>query len=187
MNLKLLASVVVLGAAAAACQSIPKEMTLAQYCADPAKAGRDVCKINVEIDGQKQALAQTNMSVSEARMVANDALNRANSAQAAADRANAAITEASERPLNCETRTLQRTKVCSCSPGYKLVSCTQTRFTYRAGAPSILRAVDDESCRFQDQVLEMQVRCCTAAQNATPLPAVSPAQPAQPATGGQSS
>lgn len=185
--IKRLAPIILLAGVAGACQSIPKEMTLVQYCANPDKAGRDVCKVNTEIDGQKQALAQTNMSLSEARMVANDALSRANAAQAAADNANAAVMAAVERPLNCETRTIQRTKVGSCSPGYKLVSCTQTRYTTRAGAPSIMRAVTDDSCRFQDQVLEVQVRCCTAAQTATPLPASEVAEPAQPAPAGESS
>ena len=63
--------------------------------------------------------------------------------------------------FNCETKTVRRSKTGACGEGYKVQSCVQTRFTHRAGAPSILREVTDEGCRFNDQVLEMQIRCCT--------------------------
>ena len=70
MKLKLLAAAVALGLATTACQQIPDDMTVAQFCAQPDKANNDLCKINVEIDGQKRALAQTDMSLAQARQIA---------------------------------------------------------------------------------------------------------------------
>ena len=161
MNWNVLGAAAVLALAAAGCQQIPEKMSVAEYCANADNANKDVCKINVEIDGQKRALAQTNMSLSEARMVANDALSRASNAQAAAEKAQALAVEAQKASvMTCETKTVQRSKTGACAPGYKVQSCVQTRYTFRAGAPSILRAIGDDGCRFQDQVLEMQVRCC---------------------------
>jgi hypothetical protein len=172
MKTRLFVAMAAMAAALGACQSIPEDMTLVEYCADAKKANRDVCKVNVEIDGQKQALAQTNMSVSEARLLASDALSRANAAQASAD---AAMTKANE-PLNCETRTLNRTNTGTCSPGYKVVSCTQTRYTTRAGGLSFLREINDVECRFNDKVLEVQVRCCAAGD----VPLVTPVSQPEP-------
>ena len=161
------------GAAAlmlASCQSIPADMSLTDYCADPGKANRDVCKVNAEIDSQRLALNQVNMSLAEARLVVNDALSRANAAQAAAARAQQAADAARQHTLTCETRTLNSTQVGTCAPGYKIVSCTQTRYSYSAGAPSMLREINDQECRFRDRVLEVQVRCCTAG----PVPLLTP-------------
>jgi hypothetical protein len=181
MNLKTIGSVVVLAIAAAGCQQIPDNMTVVEYCSNPDNANKDVCKVNVEIDGQKRALAETNMSVSQARQIAESAMQRANSAQAAADKAQSTIDQAA---LHCETRTIQRAKTGSCSPGYKLISCTQTRYTFRAGAPSIMRAISDSECRFHDQVLEMQLRCCMSGANPPPteasVAASAPTAPSQP-------
>jgi hypothetical protein len=182
MTLKLCASAIVLALAAAACQQIPKDMTVAEYCANANNTNKDVCKINVEIDGQRRSLAQTNMTLAEARAVADDALSRAKAAQATADAAQAAVQKAQ---LTCETKTIQRQKSGSCSPGYKLLSCTQTRYTFRAGAPSIMRQISDDGCRFQDQVLEMQVRCCAVgevpiATEASATPEPQPTAPQQP-------
>ena len=67
MKLKVMAATAAVAMALGACQSIPKEQTLAQYCGDVKHADKDVCKVNVEIDGQKTALASTNMSLSQAR------------------------------------------------------------------------------------------------------------------------
>lgn len=193
MTLKLVAGMTagVLALALSACGGVPKEMTVAEYCANPEKATTEVCKLNVEIDGQKQALAQTNMSLSQARSIADNALRTANSAQTAANNAQATADKALEQAqFNCATKTLQRTNVGACDPGYKLMACTQTRYTFRAGGPSIMRAIDDQQCRFQDKVLEVQVRCCTTgAPPATPIPteAITPTQPTAPATSGQSS
>ncbi len=179
MNLKILAAAAVFAMAGAGCQQIPKDMTLVDYCADAKHANKDVCKVNVEIDGQKRALASTNMTLQEARMVADDAMRRANAAQASADKAQATAVSAQEAAvMNCETKTIQRSKTGACAPGYKVQSCVQTRYTFSAGAPSILRQIDDQGCRFNDRVLEMQVRCCamgnvpttTEASVATPQP-----------------
>lgn len=182
MQFKILAAVGAVVLAATACQQIPEDMTVAQFCAQPDKANTDVCKINVEIDGQKRALADTDMRLSQARQIADSALTRANSAQAsadaakmAADQANAAI--ATQAQFNCETKTVQRSKTGTCGEGYKVQSCVQTRFTYRAGAPSILREINDEGCRFQDQVLEMQIRCCTTGPAPVMTDVAAPVEP----------
>jgi hypothetical protein len=77
MNFKHIASAVVLAVAAAACQQIPDEMSVVEFCSNPDNLNKDVCKVNVEIDGQKRALAETNMSVGQARQIAENALARA--------------------------------------------------------------------------------------------------------------
>jgi hypothetical protein len=184
MNFKLIASAMVLAVAAAGCQQIPDQMSLAEYCSNPNNLNKDVCKINVEIDGQKRSLAETNMSVGQARQIAENALQRANAAQATADAAQQAINQTA---LHCETRTIQRAKTGACSPGYKLISCTQTRYTYRAGAPSIMRAISDNECRFQNQGLEMQLRCCASGATAPPTEASATPEPTAPTTPAQSS
>jgi hypothetical protein len=186
MTLKFIASAVVLAMAVAGCQNIPKDMTVAQYCADANHVNKDVCKVNVEIDGQKRALAQTNLTLSEARAIADDAGRRATAAQASADAAQATANQALQQAnLNCETKTINRAKSGACAPGYKLLSCTQTRYTFSAGAPSILRKISDEGCTFNDQVLEMQVRCCAMGNVPTTteasVAATEPTAPSQPA------
>lgn len=190
MNLKTLAAAVAMALAAAACQAIPEDMTVVEYCSNPDNVNKDVCKVNVEIDGQKRALSETNMSLSQARSIADNALARANSAQASADAAKAAADAAmTQAAFNCETKTVQRSKVGNCGTGYKVQSCVQTRFTYNAGAPSILREISDEGCRFNDQVLEMQIRCCTTGPKPEPSEAAVPVteQPTAPQTPARSS
>jgi len=188
MKLKLIAAAAAFAMSATACQAIPEDMTVAQYCAQPDKANMDVCKINVEIDGERRQLADTNMRLSQARTIADNALARANAAQASADAAMAAATDAkTSAAFNCMTKTVQRAKSGSCGEGYKVQSCVQTRFSYNAGAPSILREISDTGCRFNDQVLEMQIRCCTTGpapvQTETAAPVepqpTAPVQPAQ--------
>lgn len=171
MKVKILLAMAALAMSAAACQSIPREQTVAEYCADARRANKDVCKINVEIDGQRQALSQTNLRLSEARALAEQALSTAQRAETAAQ-------------FNCQTRTLSRTAIGSCDPGYKVMSCTQTRYTYRAGGPSILREINDEQCRFNSRVLEMQVRCCATGQPPVIAPATT-ADPVDPRSGTQ--
>jgi hypothetical protein len=165
--------VAALAAGLAGCMGIPREMTVAEYCANPKKANENVCRLKVEIDGQSTALADTNMRLSEARSVADNALSAAGRAQSTADGAAATAAEALNRANSnrvvCETRTIQKTNTGSCRPGYTLTSCTQTRFTYRSGGPSILREINDQQCRFNDRVLEMQVRCC-GMSNSSPTP-----------------
>ena len=149
-----------------ACASFPSGTTVAEYCADAENAAEAVCQLNVEINGNKTALADTNMSLREARSVANNALAAAAAAQASADRAYSLASQAMQRAnssmddLTCETRTIQKTNIGTCEPGYTLTSCTQSRYTFRAGGPSILREINDKQCRFHDRVLEMKVRCC---------------------------
>jgi len=194
MSFKMIAAIAAMAMAAAACQQIPENMTVAQFCAQPDKANTDVCKINVEIDGQKRALASTDMSLARAREIADNALARANNAQSTADAALAAATDAksavaTQAAFNCTTKTVQRSKTGSCGEGYKVQSCVQTRFTYSAGAPSILREINDEGCRFNDKVLEMQIRCCTTgpAPVVTDVAAPVTPQPTAPTTPAQSS
>ncbi|MBY9066503.1 hypothetical protein K1X12_06310 [Hyphomonas sp. WL0036] len=156
----------------AACTSIPNDMTVAQYCANPDKASENVCRLKVEIDGQSTALADTNMRLSDALSLTATAQSTADQARADAAAAMARAEEAmaKEDQMLCETRTIQKSNIGTCREGYTLTSCTQTRFTYRAGGPSILREINDQQCRFQDRVLEMQVRCCGMA-SAAPQPA----------------
>lgn len=156
----------------AACTSIPNDMTVAQYCANPDKATENVCRLKVEIDGQSTALADTNMRLSDALSLTATAQATADQARADAAAAMARAEEAmaKEDQMLCETRTIQKSNIGTCREGYTLTSCTQTRFTYRAGGPSILREINDQQCRFQDRVLEMQVRCCGMA-SAAPQPA----------------
>lgn len=190
MSLKAIAAAAAMALAAAACQQIPENMTVAQYCAQPDKTNTDICKINVEIDGQKRALASTDMSLAQARTIADNALARANNAQQTADAALVAATDAkTAAAFNCTTKTVQKSKIGSCGEGYKVQSCVQTRFTYRAGAPSILREISDEGCRFNDQVLEMQIRCCTTGPAPMPTETSAPVQPqpTAPTTPAQSS
>ncbi|MEM6627294.1 MAG: hypothetical protein AAF719_11380 [Pseudomonadota bacterium] len=150
--------------ALAGCQSFPSNTTVAEYCADPDNAQEAVCQLNVEIDGQKTALADTNMRLSQARAMADSAQAAADDAAAKADAAMARADSAMlrEDQLYCETRTIQKTDTGSCDAGYKLMSCTQTRYTHRAGGLSFLREINDQECRFNSRVLEMQVRCCMA-------------------------
>ena len=184
MNLKIIASAAVFALAAVGCQQIPENQSVAEYCANADNGNKDVCKINVEIDGQKRSLAQTNMTVSEARMVADDAVRRASAAQAAADKAQeTALAAQKAAVMSCETKTVQRSKTGACAPGYKVQSCVQTRYTFNAGAPSILRAIDEIGCRFQDKVLEMQVRCCAMGDvppSSEAAVATAPTAPSQP-------
>jgi len=182
MSLKIFAAVAALALGATACQQIPEDMTVAQFCAQPDKGNTDVCKINVEIDGQKRALSDTDMRLSQARQIADSAMSRANSAQSSADAAMAAANNAqssiaTQAQFNCETKTIQRAKTGSCGEGYKVQSCVQTRFTYNAGAPSILREITDEGCRFNSQVLEMQIRCCTTGPAPVQTDVAAPVEP----------
>lgn len=176
-------SLIALSSAAmlASCAGIPKDMSVAEYCADARNILENVCRLKVEIDGNATSIASTNMSLREARTIADRALSAAGAAQASADRANSLAAQAMQRAeaangkmenLTCETRTIQKTNMGSCQPGYTLMSCTQSRYTFRAGGKSILREIDDKQCRFHDRVLEMKVRCCKTTQNSvvSPIP-----------------
>ena len=157
----------------AGCQLVPSDQTVSQYCANPDKADEAVCKLKVEIDGNSTALADTDMRLSQARAMADSAVSaaddaraRADAAQASADAAMARADEAASKEVQCETRTVQNSDTGTCRPGYALTSCTQTRYTTRAGGLSFLREINDEKCRFNSRVLEMQVRCCSVSGTA---------------------
>lgn len=158
---------VALAAVVAACQGIPKEQTVAEYCAVPDHQDEGVCKLKVEVDGQSVALADTDMRLSEARGVADGAASAAAEAKELAAAAMARADEAAGMTddVVCETRTIQNSSIGTCRPGFTLTSCTQTRYTYRAGGLSIMREINDKQCRFNTKVLEMQVRCCAAASS----------------------
>ena len=167
MRMKSLLVGSMLAATLAGCATgLPADMTVAEYCANPEQASEDVCRLKVEIDGNATALAETNLSLGEARQMADSAIAAANAAQASADaaqsRADAAFYLA-EKDLDCETTTVQQSNIGTCEPGYTVMGCVQTRYTHRAGGLSFLRELNNEQCRFNSQVLEMQVRCCRAA------------------------
>ncbi len=153
-----------------ACMNIPNDMTVAEYCANPKKAGENVCRLKVEIDGTSTALASTDMRLADALKLTANAQATADSAKADAAAAMAKAEEALADTMVCETTTVQKSSTGSCREGYTLTSCNQTRYTYRAGGPSILREINDQQCRFNDRVLEMQVRCCGTASS-VPQPA----------------
>ncbi|MEL6209327.1 MAG: hypothetical protein AAFR44_03960, partial [Pseudomonadota bacterium] len=98
--------------------------------------------------------AQAQRSADGAQATADEALRRANAALA-------------EDDLFCETRVINNSDVGTCAEGFTVMSCSQTRYTIRAGGLSFLREIDNEQCRFNARVLEMHVRCCAAATSAS--------------------
>ena len=160
-----------LAATIAGCATgLPSDMTVAEYCANSEVASEDVCRLKVEIDGNATALAETNMSLREASQIADSAVSAAAAAQASAEAAQQRADDAyslashlSEKDLDCKTSTIQKSAVGTCEPGYTVMGCVQTRYTHRAGGLSFLRELNNEQCRFNSRVLEMQVRCCRAA------------------------
>ncbi len=168
MQIRTMLAGLTLAAAMAACQTTPDDLTVAQYCALPDKATENVCQLAVDVNGTTTALAQTDLKLSEARALADSAMSAAQGAQSTADAAmitaqRAEAAASSIDNLYCETNTIQKTDTGSCPADFRLMSCTQTRYTTRAGGLSFLREINDESCRFNSRVLEMQVRCCTVA------------------------
>jgi len=157
------------GLAAACATGHTGNKSLEQYCAIGDNADTDICKVNaaaVERDNRTRALAQQGV----------DAAGRA---QATAD---AAL--ARQDGVFCETRTFNRTDRGSCPTGYTLVGCAQSRYTYRAGGPTVMRDMDDQTCRFATRVLEIKARCCMVGASRAPSEPVSvpaPQQPQQPA------
>ncbi|ACT58528.1 hypothetical protein [Hirschia baltica] len=165
MKLKFTLSAIAAAVFASACQStLPSDMRVAEYCAAEENAAKGLCQISFEVDGQKTALSDTNLRVSEARTIADQALmisrEAREEAKSARSLASAALNKQSE--LACKTVTIQKSDTGSCEAGYTLMGCTQTRYTTRAGGLSFLREVNNKSCRFNSRVLEMQVRCCAA-------------------------
>jgi len=165
MHIRKIIAGIALTGAMAACQSTP-ELSVAEFCAVPDNAAQHVCQIAVDVNGTKTALAETDLKLSDARALAASAMGAAENAQSTADAAmvtaeRAAAAASTIDDLYCETKTIQKTNIGSCPANFRLMSCTQTRYTTRAGGLSFLREINDEQCRFNSRVLEMQVRCCT--------------------------
>jgi hypothetical protein len=152
---------------ATGCISRTGDMTIAEWCAeDPdSRSNTDICKQHRDTEDVRMTLGDRIANV----------LGIANRAQSTADQAMA-------REVVCVTRTLNRTRTGSCDPGYTLTGCTQTRYTYRAGGMAILRSVNDTECRYNSQVLEVQVRCCAMGPNPPPATMVSGQTPPEPET-----
>lgn len=169
MTFKKIIAGVLLAGAMAACQT-PNDITVAEYCADADRAGEPVCQVSVDLNGTRTALAETDLRLTDARAMADAAMSAAESAQTSADEAKqmarAALAQSSAIDnLQCQTNTINQTDTGSCPANMRLMSCTQTRYTTRAGGLSFLREINDEQCRFNSRVLEMQVRCCTVASS----------------------
>lgn len=159
-----LAAMVALTAGLGACANRTGDATIAAYCADPDKQDEDICKLYAEDVSTRQTLGGR---IEQVFGVANDARSRADRAQASAD----AI------QMSCVTRTVNNAQTGTCDPGYTLTACTQTRYTTRAGGMAILRQVNDQECRYNSRVLEMQVRCCYAGPNPPPATLVTEVAP----------
>jgi hypothetical protein len=80
MSLKRIVAATAFALAVTACQALPEDMTVAQYCARPDKANMDLCKMTFEIDGERRRLADTSMRMSEARTITDKIERRANTA-----------------------------------------------------------------------------------------------------------
>lgn len=151
---------------AAGCANRTGDQTIAEWCAgDPGRANTDICKQHRDTEEVRSSLGSRIAEV----------FGVANRAQETADQAMA-------RNVVCVTRTLNRTRAGTCDPGYTLTGCTQTRYTTRAGGMAILRQVNDTECRFNSQVLEVQVRCCAMGPNPPPATMVRDTAPPTPET-----
>jgi hypothetical protein len=150
--------------AAIGCTSTLDGRQLAEYCSDPNKAGKDLCAVNREIESTRAALAVTDRTANEAKTIA-----------LSADAEAKAVRAMVEGGIQCETKTVRRSSTGTCGAGYTLVGCTQTRFTSAAGGTTVMRSINNESCRFASRVLEMQVRCCSIGAAAIPASAEEPA------------
>lgn len=154
-----------------ACASVPSDQSVAEYCAVPDNSTDAICKLNVEVDGNTTAIADTKLSVEEARAIAAAAQASADDASSAAARAQSTADDAmsmasralNEGDLSCITNTINKSDVGTCPSGYTVMGCTQTRYTTAAGGLSFLREVNNDQCRFNSRVLEMDVRCCRSA------------------------
>ncbi len=156
----------VLALLAAGCANRTGDMTIAEWCAaDAGRANTDICKQHGDTENVRVTLGERIAGV----------LGIANRAQATAD-------QAMTREITCVTRTMNRTRTGSCDPGYTLTGCTQTRYTHRAGGMAILRSVNDTECRYNSQVLEVQVRCCAMGPNPPPATQVTDTEPPAPET-----
>jgi hypothetical protein len=166
MRIASILAVAALGIVLAGCANRTGDMTIAQWCAeDPGRANTDICKQHADTEEVRTSLGQRIAEV----------FGVANRAQATADQAMA-------RQITCVTRTQNRVREGTCDPGYTLTGCTQTRYTSRAGGMAILRSVNDTECRYNSQVLEVQVRCCAMGPNPPPATQVRDTAPPTPET-----
>lgn len=166
MRIASILAVAALGIVLAGCANRTGDLTIAQWCAeDPGRANTDICKQHADTEEVRSSLGSRIAEV----------FGVANRAQATADQANA-------RQVACVTRTLNRVRSGTCDPGYTLTSCTQTRYTSNAGGMAILRSVNDTECRYNSQVLEVQVRCCAMGPNLPPATQVRDTAPSTPET-----
>jgi hypothetical protein len=151
---------------AGACANRTGDMTIAQWCSQDASRGdTDICKQHRDTEEVRTSLGTRIAEV----------FGVANRAQQTAD-------QAMSRNVVCVTRTLNRTRAGTCDSGYTLTGCTQTRYTRRAGGMAILRSVNDTECRYNAQVLEVQVRCCAMGPNPPPATMISDTAPPVPET-----
>ena len=161
------------GLLAAACASVPGDQSIADYCASSDNSSEAICRMNVEVEGNTTALADTKLSLEEARAIADaaqasadEAGQRADAAQRRADEAMSMANQAlNAGDLDCMTNTVNQSDTGTCPDTYTVMGCTQTRYTTRAGGLSFLRELTNEQCRFNSQVLEMDVRCCRRASD----------------------
>ena len=165
MRLVLILAATVLALGAAGCANRTGDQTIAEYCANTDNTDTDICKQHADTENVRMTLGDRIAEV----------FGVANRAQATADQAMA-------REVVCVTRTLNRTNTGTCDPGYSLTSCVQTRYTSRSGGMAILRSINDTECRFNSQVLEVQVRCCAMGPNPPPATMVRDTAPPTPAT-----
>lgn len=142
---------------ATACASRTGDQTIAEWCAaDTNRADTDICKQHADTENVRTTLGQR----------IGEVFGVANRAQQTAD-------QAMNRNVVCVTRTLNSVREGTCDPGYSLTSCTQTRYTRRAGGMAIMRSINDTECRFNGNVLEVQVRCCAMGPNPPPATMIS--------------
>jgi hypothetical protein len=158
----IVAGIAALGAACATGHTGNK--SLEEYCSIGDNADTDICKVNAA------GIARDNAT----RAVAQQGVDAAGRAQATAD---AAL--ARQDGVFCETRTFNRTDRGSCAQGYTLVGCAQSRYTYRAGGPTVMRDMDDQTCRFATRVLEIKARCCMVGASRAPTDQPVSEQPQQ--------
>lgn len=138
--------------------------SLEEYCSTGNNSRTDICKVNAA------SVTRDNST----RQLAQSGVDAAAKAQSTAD---AAL--ARQDGVYCETRTFRRTDTGSCSTGYTLVGCAQTHYTRRAGGPTVIRELNDTSCRFATRVLEIQARCCMVGAAAAPQEPVVNTKPAR--------
>lgn len=157
-RLLIVAGIAVLAAACATGHTGNK--SLEAYCAIEGNTDTDICKVNTAAVNRDNAT----------RAVADKGVADAARAQSTADQA-----LARQDGVYCETRTLNRTDTGTCSAGYTLVGCAQSRYTTRSGGPTVMREMDDTHCRFATRVLEIKARCCMVGAAAAPKEEVTPA------------